>query len=188
LVEQTPTENLEGQRARLWEAMRSRRTPLVAAVSGHCLGAGCELALQADLVVASETAQFGLPETSLGLLPGAGGTQLLPRAIGRAKAMDVILTGRRLGAEEAERCGLVARVTAADAWLDVALEVAEQIARRPALAQRLARDAVATSAQLPLHAGLAYERRAFAIALGSADAQEGMRAFLEKRDPAWTHR
>jgi enoyl-CoA hydratase len=186
LLGQRPIENLEGRRTGLWASLRTRRTPLVAAVSGYCLGGGMELALYADIVVASETAKFGLPETQLGLIPGAGGTQMLPRAIGRAKAMDVILTGRMLTADEAERCGLVARVAPGDGLLELALELAERVAQRSPVAQRLARDAVAAASNMGLEAGFAYERRAFAIALGGEDAQEGMTAFLEKREPAWS--
>jgi enoyl-CoA hydratase len=188
LLERSAVEIYDGDRARYWEALRRLRTPLVAAVSGFCLGGGCELAMIADLVIASETARFGLPETQLGLIPGAGGTQMLPRAIGKAKAMDMVLTGRLLSAAEAERTGLVARVTAADAWLSTAQEVAAEIAARPAVAQRLAKEAIDAAFDTPLHAGLATERRAFAMAFASEDAREGLTAFVEKRDPGFRHR
>jgi enoyl-CoA hydratase len=187
LLARTPAEVYDGERARLWETVRRVRTPLVAAVSGFCLGGGCELAMLTDVVVASETARFGLPETQLGLLPGAGGTQMLPRFIGKAKAMDVVLTGRMLTAEEAERAGLVSRVVAAGDWLQVAQELAEVIASRPAIAQRLAKESVQAAFDAGLRAGLESERRAFAMAFGSADAREGMTAFLEKRQPVWRH-
>jgi enoyl-CoA hydratase len=188
LVSRTATEVYEGDRARYWETVRRVRTPTVAAVSGLCLGGGCELAMLADVVVASETARFGLPETQLGLIPGAGGTQMLPRAIGKAKAMDLVLTGRLLSAEEAERAGLVSRVVPADSWLDVAQEVAEVIAARPAIAQRLAKESIQAAFETGLRAGVESERRAFAQAFGSTDAREGLMAFLEKRDPVWVHR
>lgn len=188
LLERSALEIYDGDRAQRWEALRRVRTPVVAAVSGFCLGGGCELALIADLAIASETARFGLPETQLGLIPGAGGTQMLPRAIGKAKAMDMILTGRLLGAEEAERAGLVARVTPADAWLGTAQEAAAKIAGRPAVAQRLAKEAVQAAFETPLQAGIAGERRAFAMAFASEDAHEGLTAFVEKRDPDVRHR
>ena len=188
LLARTPTEAYDGDRARHWEALRRVRTPMVAAVSGFCLGGGCELAMLADVIVASETARFGLPETQLGLLPGAGGTQMLPRAIGKAKAMDVVLTGRLLSAEEAERAGLVSRVVAADGWLGAAQAVAGVIASRPAIAQRLAKESVQAAFETGLRAGVESERRAFAVAFGSDDAREGLTAFLEKRDPKWVHR
>ena len=188
LLERSALELYDGDRAQRWEALRRLRTPLVAAVSGLCLGGGCELALMADIVIASETARFGLPETQLGLIPGAGGTQMLPRAIGKAKAMDMILTGRLLHADEAERAGLVARVTSADAWLGTAQGAAATIAGRPAVAQRLAKEAVQAASETGLQPGVALERRAFAMAFASADAREGLAAFAEKRDPAWHHR
>ncbi|MDO8212582.1 enoyl-CoA hydratase-related protein [Conexibacter sp. CPCC 206217] len=185
LLERTPHELYDGDRARHWEALRTLRTPTVAAVSGYCLGGGCELAMTCDLVVAAPSVRFGLPETQLGLIPGAGGTQLLPRAIGRALAMDMILTGRLLDAAEAERAGLVSRIAPEGEWRALALEVAQTIAGRPATAQRLAREAVATAHEVGLRAGIGVERRAFALAFGHADAREGLTAFLEKRRPRW---
>jgi enoyl-CoA hydratase len=187
LLDRSAREIHESDRARCWETLRAVRTPLVAAVSGFCLGGGCELALTADIVIASETARFGLPETGLGLIPGAGGTQLLPRAIGKAKAMDLVLTGRLLDAHEAERAGLVSRVVGAGDWLTVALSVAAEIAARPPLAQRLAKEAVAGAGEMALSAGIDAERRAFMTAFGDPDAREGMSAFLEKRPPRWSH-
>jgi enoyl-CoA hydratase len=152
-------------------------------VSGYCLGGGCELAMACDLIVASETAQFGQPETNLGVLPGAGGTQRLTRAIGKSKAMDVILTGRFLTAREAEVAGLVARVVAGEAWLDEAKRVAQAIAAKSPVGVRLAKEAVNQAFETSLRAGLDAERKAFHLALSSEDAQEGMKAFLEKRKP-----
>jgi enoyl-CoA hydratase len=187
LSRMSPTDNYLGERARQWESIRSIRTPVVAAVSGFCLGAGCELALSCDVVVASETARFGLPETQLGLVPGAGGTQMLTRAIGKTKAMDVILAGRLLTCQEAEQAGLVARVASMESWLADACEVARSIAARPAMAQVLAKESVRRALDVPLEGGIEAERRAFAMALGTPDAREGLAAFLEKRDPQWQH-
>jgi enoyl-CoA hydratase len=170
-----------GERARLWDDIRSVRLPVIAAVSGFCLGAGCELALMSDIVVASESAQFGLPETKLGLIPGAGGTQRLARAIGKAKTMDVVLSGRLLTAQEALAAGLVARVVADERWFDEAGEVAAEVASRSAVATRLAKGAVNTAFEAPLEVGLEAERKSFAIALGSEQAREGIAAFLQRR-------
>jgi enoyl-CoA hydratase len=171
-----------------WDAIRAVRTPLVAAVSGFCLGGGCELAMSCDLIVASETAQFGQPETALGLLPGAGGTQRLTHAVGKAVAMDMILSGRRLTAREALTAGLVARVVARESWLDEAKRVAREIASKGPVANRLAKEAVDKAFDAPLTVGLEYERRALYLAFASEDAREGMRAFLEKRAPEFEGR
>jgi enoyl-CoA hydratase len=183
LSDPTPLELYFGGRIDKWDAIRSVRIPIVAAVSGYCLGGGCELAMACDLIVASETAQFGQPETNLGVMPGAGGTQRLTRAIGKSKAMDVILTGRFLTAREAEAAGLVARVVAAEAWLDEAKRVAQAIAAKSPVGVRLAKEAVNQAFETNLRAGLDAERKAFHLALSSEDAQEGMKAFLEKRRP-----
>jgi len=183
LSDSTALELYFGGRIDKWDAIRSVRTPIVAAVSGYCLGGGCELAMACDLIVASETAQFGQPETNLGVLPGAGGTQRMTRAIGKSKAMDVILTGRFLTAREAEAAGLVARVVAAEAWLDEAKRVAQAIATRSPIGVRLAKEAVNQAFETNLRAGLDAERKAFHLAVSSEDAQEGMKAFLEKRKP-----
>ena len=188
LSRQTATELYFGERARQWEAIRAIRTPVVAAVSGFCLGGGCELTLSCDVVVASETARFGLPETQLGLIPGAGGTQMLTRAVGKAKAMDVVLGGRLLTCAEAEAAGVVSRMTTADRWRDEAAEVAAVIAERPAVAQLLAKESVKRAADVPLEAGIEAERRAFATAFVTPDAREGIAAFLEKRTPQWSGR
>ena len=172
-----------GARLEKWDAIRDVRTPLVAAVSGFCLGGGCELAMACDLVIASETAQFGQPETGIGVMPGAGGTQRLTRAIGKAKAMDVILAGRFLDAWEAERAGLVARVVAKEAWLEEAKRVAREIASKAPIAQRLAKEAVNRAFETTLNAGLDVERKLFHLAHSTEDAAEGLRAFGEKRRP-----
>ena len=172
-----------GRRFERWDAIRTLWTPLVAAVSGYCLGGGCELALSCDLIVASETARFGQPETSLGIIPGAGGTQRFTRAVGKATAMDVILSGRLLSADEALAVGLVARVVAREAWLEEAKRVAHDIASKAPVATRLAKEAVDRAYESTLQLGLEYERRALYLAFASEDAKEGLSAFTEKRQP-----
>jgi enoyl-CoA hydratase len=171
------------RRVERWDAIRGLWTPLVAAVSGFCLGGGCELALACDLIVASETARFGQPETGLGIIPGAGATQRLTRAVGKALAMDVILSGRFLSAREALAAGLIARVVAREAWLEEAKRVAREIASKAPVATRLAKEAVDRAYEGGLQLGLEYERRLLYLAFASADAREGLRAFLEKREP-----
>ena len=188
LAEATAISLYESRRIDQWDAIRALRTPLVAAVSGYCLGGGCELAMACDIVVASETARFGQPEINLGVMPGAGGTQRMTRAIGKALAMDVILTGRFLTAEEALRAGLVARVVPAEAWLEEAKRVARAIAEKSPVAVRLALEAVDEAFDAPLSAGLDYERRAFYLARASEDAEEGLTAFVEKRKPEFRGR
>lgn len=183
MADATAIDMYEGRRIESWAAIRNVRTPIVAAVSGYCLGGGCELAMACDLIIASETARFGQPETGLGIIPGAGGTQRLTRAVGKAKAMDVILSGRFLDAVEAERAGLVARVVAREAWLEEAKAVARAIAAKGPVAQRLAKEAVNRSFDMPLDAGLDYERRLLYLAFASQDAREGLTAFTEKRQP-----
>jgi enoyl-CoA hydratase len=183
LSDATHLELYFGGRIDKWDAIRKIRTPIVAAVSGYCLGGGCELAMACDLILASETARFGQPETNLGVLPGAGGTQRLTRAIGKAKAMDVILTGRFLDAHEAEQAGLVARVFSQESWLEEAKGVAATIAAKSPVGTRLAKEAVNQAFETTLAAGLDAERKAFHLALSSEDAQDGLQAFLEKREP-----
>src|SRR5215216_4977614 len=176
------------RRIERWDAIRGLWTPLVAAVSGYCLGGGCELALSCDLIVASESARFGQPETGLGIIPGAGGTQRLTRAVGKALAMDVILSGRRLSAREALAAGLVARVVAKEAWLDEAKRLAHEIAEKGPVATRLAKESVDRAFETTLTAGLEAERRALYLAFASADAREGLTAFMEKRKPEFKGR
>ena len=176
------------RRVERWDAIRSLWTPLVAAVSGFCLGGGCELAMSCDLIVASETAQFGQPETSLGIIPGAGGTQRLTRVVGKGLAMDMILSGRRLTASEALAAGLVARVVAREAWLAEAKRVAREIATKGPVASRLAKESVNRAYETTLQAGLEAERRALYLAFASEDAHEGLAAFIEKRDPEFKGR
>jgi enoyl-CoA hydratase len=179
----TPVSLYENRRIDAWDSIRDLRTPVVAAVSGFCLGGGCELAMLCDLVVASETAKFGQPEINLGVLPGAGGTQRLTRAVGKAVAMDMILTGRMLSAREALEFGLVARVVAKEAWRDEAKRVAGEIAAKGPIAVRLAKEAIDKAFEAPLAVGVEFERRAFYLARASEDATEGLTAFVEKRPP-----
>jgi enoyl-CoA hydratase len=183
LAQATPVEMYYQRRVDRWDEIRTLWTPLVAAVSGFCLGGGCELAMACDVIVAAETAKFGQPETTLGLIPGAGGTQRLTRAVGKAIAMDVILSGRFLSADEALRAGLVARVVAKEAWLEEAKRVARDIAAKGPVATRLAKEAVDRAFEGPLTLGVEYERRLLYLALASEDAKEGLTAFLEKRRP-----
>jgi enoyl-CoA hydratase len=183
LARTSAIELYHARRADLWDAIRNLRTPLVAAVSGYCLGGGCELALACDLIVASESARFGQPETGLGIIPGAGGTQRLARVIGKALAMDVILSGRFLTAREALAAGLVARLVAREAWLEEAKRVARDIGSKGPVATRLAKESVDRAYESTLSLGLEYERRALELAFASEDAREGLNAFLEKRKP-----
>jgi len=171
------------RRIERWDSIRGLWTPLVAAVSGYCLGGGCELAMACDLIVASESAQFGQPETGVGVIPGAGGTQRLTRAVGKSLAMDVILSGRFLSAQEALAAGLVARVVAKEAWLDEAKALAREIASKAPIATRLAKEGVDRAYEGPLQLGLEYERRLLYLAFASEDTREGLNAFLEKRKP-----
>src|SRR6266545_3782477 len=176
------------RRIERWDAIRGLWTPLVAAVSGYCLGGGCELAMACDLIVASETARFGQPETGVGLIPGAGATQRLTRATGKAVAMDVILSGRLLTAREALAYGLLARVVAREAWLEEAKRVARDIAAKGPVATRLAKEAVDSAYEGPLQLGIEYERRLLALAFASEDAREGLNAFIQKRKPEFKGR
>ena len=170
----------------LWDRLRVLRKPLIAAVSGHCLGGGCELAMACDLIVASDTARFGQPEITVGVIPGAGGTQRLTRAVGKAIAMEVILNGRVLSAAEALQFGLINRVVPAAAYLDEALQMAAEIGKRAPLAVQMAKSAINKAEELALTEGIDYERRNFYLLFASADQKEGMAAFAAKRDPNWT--
>jgi enoyl-CoA hydratase len=188
LADASAIDMLYARRVERWDAIRSLWTPLVAAVSGFCLGGGCELAMACDLIIASETARFGQPETSLGIIPGAGGTQRLTRAVGKAVAMDVILSGRLLSAEEARAAGLVARVVVREAWLEEAKRVARDIASKGPVATRLAKEAVDRAHEGSLTFGLEHERRLLYLAFASEDAKEGLKAFTEKRPPEFRGR
>jgi enoyl-CoA hydratase/carnithine racemase len=174
--------------AAFWKRLADCRTPMVAAVSGWALGGGCELALACDLIVASETAEFGQPEVMLGIIPGGGGSQRLARGIGKQRAMELVLTGRRFDAREAERLGLVNTVTGKRDWLESALELARRIASRPPIAIRLAKQAVLAAEESGLSAGIETERRLYELAMATEDRVEGMQAFLEKRRPVFRGR
>jgi len=171
-----------------WSQLAAVRTPTIAAVAGHALGGGCELAMMCDLLIAADTAKFGQPEIKLGVLPGMGGSQRLTRAIGKAKAMDLILTGRSIDAAEAERSGLVSRVVPADSLLAEAKAVAGTIAQLSRSATRMAKEAVNRAFESTLTEGLLYERRLFHSAFATDDQSEGMAAFIEKRAANFTHR
>jgi enoyl-CoA hydratase len=164
------------------------RTPVIAAVRGYALGGGCELAMACDIIVAGDDAVFGQPELSIGVIPGAGGTQRLARAVGRARAMDLVLTGRQVRADEAERLGIVSVVVPAAEVLDAALDRASAIAALPVEAVRAAKAAVNAAQQMPLDEGLRFERDRFEALFDTHDQEEGMVAFLEKRPPVWRHR
>jgi enoyl-CoA hydratase len=179
---------LKGHISRNWETMRQVRKPVIAAVAGFALGGGCEVAMMCDIVIAADTAKFGQPEIKLGIVPGAGGTQRLPRAVGKAKAMDMVLTGRMMDAAEAERSGLVSRVVPADQLMAEALAIGEQLCALGMPSVMLAKDAVNRSFETGLTEGIAYERRVFHSLFGTADQREGMDAFLAKRKPEFKHR
>jgi enoyl-CoA hydratase len=166
-----------------WDRIRKIKTPVVAAVSGYALGGGCELAMACDIIIASETAVFAQPEIQIGVMPGAGGTQRLTRAVGKAVAMDMILSGRRLNAEEALGLGLVSRVVPLEACKEEALKVARTISGMGPIAARAAKDCVAKALDMPLEDGLAYERAQFYQLFATEDQKEGMAAFREKRKP-----
>ncbi len=169
----------------LYDRLAALRKPLIAAVSGWCLGGGCEVAMLCDMLVASETAKFGQPEVTIGVIPGAGGTQRLTRAVGKAIAMEMILNNRHLNAEEAARFGLANRVYPVATYLDEALKMAHEIAGRAPLAVRLAKEAVNKAFETPLSGGIEHERRSFYFLFATEDQKEGMAAFAEKRPPSW---
>ena len=181
----TAVDMLQRDNIARWDRVRKLKKPLIAAVSGFCLGGGCELAMTCDLLVASESARFGQPEINLGVIPGAGGTQRLTRAVGKAIAMEMVLNARLLTADEAARFGLVNRVTPVEVYLDEALALAQSIAERAPLAARLAKEAVNNAFETSLTDGLADERRAFYFLFSTEDQKEGMQAFMDKRQPAW---
>jgi enoyl-CoA hydratase len=172
---------------RNWETMLRIRKPIIAAVSGYALGGGCELAMMCDFIIAADTAKFGQPEIKLGILPGAGGSQRLPRAVGKSKAMDMVLTGRMMDSAEAERSGLVSRIVPADKLMQEAIDVATAIASMSLPSVMMAKEAVNRAWESPLSEGLLFERRAFHSLFGTDDQKEGMKAFLEKRPPDFKH-
>ena len=171
-----------------WTRISETRKPIIAAVSGFCLGGGLELAMMCDFIIASETARFALPEITLGIMPGAGGTQRLPRFIGKAKAMDLILTGRMMDVSEAERCGLVARVVAPEKLLDEALAAAAKIASYSQPIVMMAKETVNRAQETSLAEGARFERRLFLSMFATEDQKEGMKAFIEKRKPDFRNR
>jgi enoyl-CoA hydratase len=166
-----------------WDAFAALRTPKIAAVSGYALGGGCELAMMCDMIFAADTAKFGQPEIKLGLIPGMGGSQRLTKLVGKAKAMDMILTGRMMDAEEAERAGLVARVIPAEKLMEETLAAAQQIASYGKTAAIVGREAVERALELGLREGILFERRTYYALWATEDAREGMQAFIEKREP-----
>jgi enoyl-CoA hydratase len=188
LARQTPITLLAENRFAVWDRIGAVRTPVIAAVRGFALGGGCELAMSCDIIVAGDDAVFGQPEINLGVMPGAGGTQRLTRAVGRARAMDLVLTGRTISAADAERMGLVSRVVAADQTLDTAIELGSRIAAQAPVAVLAAKESIKQAEELPLSAGLQHERRAFYLLFASDDQGEGMAAFVEKRPPQWKGR
>ena len=181
----TPVDMLNNPFIDYWDRLQRIGKPIIAAVSGYALGGGCELAMACDLIVASETARFGQPEINLGVIPGAGGTQRLTRAVGKAIAMEMVLNGRQLTADEARHHGLVNRVVPAELYLEEALKFGAEIAARAPVAIRLAKEAVNMAFESSLQAGLAHERRLFYLLFATADQEEGMSAFLDKRPPQW---
>lgn len=171
-----------------YEAIAQTRKPIIAAVAGYALGGGCELAMMCDIIIAADTAKFGQPEITLGIIPGIGGTQRLVHAVGKAKAMDLVLTGRMMEAGEAESAGLVARVVPVDDLLDTALEAAEKIGEMSNAATMMAKEAVNRAFEVPLAEGLRFERRAFQSLFATEDQKEGMEAFIEKRSAQFKQR
>lgn len=171
-----------------WDDVASARKPVIAAVSGFALGGGCELAMMCDFIIASETAKFGQPEITLGVIPGMGGSQRLTRAVGKAKAMDLVLTGRKMDAAEAERSGLVSRVVPQERLMDEAIEAATTIASLSRASVMMAKESVERSFEVSLSEGLRFERRLFQALFATEDQKEGMAAFVEKRKPVFTNR
>jgi enoyl-CoA hydratase len=181
----TPAKMLDNPFIDYWDKLRRVSKPIVAAIAGYALGGGCELAMACDMIVAGESAQFGQPEINLGVIPGAGGTQRLTKAVGKALAMEMVLNGRFLTAEEAYRFGLVNRVVPSELYLEEAVKLAAEIAARAPVAIRLAKEAVNASFEMPLQSGMAHERRLFYLLFGTEDQKEGMDAFVNKRTASW---
>jgi enoyl-CoA hydratase len=168
-----------------WDVIRRVKKPVVAAVSGFALGGGCELSMLCDMIVASESAQFGQPEIRIGVMPGAGGTQRLTRAVGKARAMEMVLTGKFITAHEAQAAGLINRVVPTELYLDEALKLAQEVAAMPPLAVQMAKEAVLKAFDTNLEDGLLFERKNFYLLFATEDQKEGMAAFSEKRKPVW---
>jgi enoyl-CoA hydratase len=185
MAEASAMEMLHRDQFARWDRIRRIKKPIIAAVSGFALGGGCELTMICDMIIASETARFGQPEINLGVMPGAGGTQRLTRAVGKAKAMEMVLTGRMITAEEALRLGLVNKVVPVEHYLNEAIAWAKEIASKPPIAVRLAKESVLKSFDTTMEGGLEFERKNFYLLFASADQKEGMKAFTEKRKPEW---
>jgi enoyl-CoA hydratase len=181
----TPVDLVLGRRFELWDRIRKISKPIIAAVSGYCLGGGNELAMNCDLIVASETATFGQPEVNVGIIPGAGGTQRLPRVVGKYKAMEMILTGKSISADEAYRIGLVNHVVPPESLMEEAKKIATDIASKPPISIRSAKEAILKAQDTTLEVGLEFERKAFYMLFATEDGKEGMKAFLEKRKPTF---
>ncbi len=188
MADATPARMMTGSFIDLWDRLHRIGKPVIAAVSGFALGGGCELAMACDMIVASETAQFGQPEINLGVIPGAGGTQRMTLAVGKALAMEMVLNGRYLSADEALRYGLVNRVYPVEVYLAEAVRLANEIAARAPVALRLAKEAVNAAFEMPLRAGLDHERRLFYLLFSTDDQKEGMDAFINKRAAVWRGR
>ncbi len=185
MADKTFNEAFVGDFCAGWDAVARARKPVIAAVAGFALGGGCELAMQCDLIIAADTAKFGQPEIKLGVIPGIGGTQRLTRAIGKAKAMDLVLTGRNMDATEAERAGLVARIVPAASLMDEAMKMAETIAGMSLPSVLAGKESVNAAFETSLAEGIRFERRIFHSMFATADQKEGMKAFVEKRKPDW---
>jgi enoyl-CoA hydratase len=184
----TPVDLMRDRRFELWDKIRKISKPTIAAVAGYCLGGGCELAMSCDIILAAETAVFGQPEVNVGIMPGAGGTQRLTRAVGKYKSMEMILTGKPISAEEAQRLGLVNKVVPTESLMDEARKMAMEIASKPSLSVQAAKEAILRAQDTTLEVGLEFERRAFYLLFATKDAKEGMKAFLEKRKPTFEGR
>jgi len=181
----TPVDLVLGRRFELWDRIRKISKPIIAVVSGYCLGGGNELAMNCDLIVASETATFGQPEVNVGIIPGAGGTQRLPRVVGKYKAMEMILTGKSISADEAYRIGLVNHVVPPESLMEEAKKIATDIASKPPISIRSAKEAILKAQDTTLEVGLEFERKSFYMLFATEDGKEGMKAFLEKRKPTF---
>jgi len=185
MIKATPIDQINDKRLRMWKQLSLITKPVIAAVNGFALGAGCELAMSCDFIIAGASAQFGQPEINIGTIPGAGGTQRLTRAIGKSKAMYQVLTGKMMSAEEAYNDGLVAKVVPSEALLNETFEIAKMIANKAPIAVKLAKEAVNAAFEMPLKEALEFERRNFYLTFASKDQKEGMSAFLEKRIPEY---
>lgn len=186
MAEASAIEMLAVDQLARWDRIRKLKKPVIAAINGFALGGGCELSMMCDIIIAGENAKFGQPEINIGVIPGAGGTQRLTRAVGKAKAMELILTGRQFSAQEALGMGLINMVVPPELTIDEAKTMAKTIASKPAVAVRLAKDAILKAFDTTIEGGLDYERKLFYLLFASADQKEGMQAFMEKRPAVWS--